>query len=265
MEGDAYAYLVKPLNANHLLSMLERALEKQRLTRALRESEERYRLVTESIMDSVFLLDVEGRLALANSRAIALTGYSEEDLRRRPIAALLAPDGADEADHGHTQPVHEPGEERVAFHPRDDRGEDAHQAEDGEDLRHPHRPERAEYRHPFGGDGFFPMSSDSLEPSSIPFLELVHRLAEAACQLGQLLAAEHYERDDQDHHQLLRAKSEHGWPLPLNVSVAMNRRTSYAEREGSGRSPRARVLRESCRSETCAGVSAHAASTRCCV
>jgi PAS domain S-box-containing protein len=97
MEGNAYAYLVKPLNANHLLSMLERALEKQRLTRALRESEERYRLVTESIMDSVFLLDVEGRLALANSRAVALTGYSEEDLRRRPIAALLAPDGADEA------------------------------------------------------------------------------------------------------------------------------------------------------------------------
>jgi PAS domain S-box-containing protein len=97
IEGAAYSYLVKPLDADHLLTVLERALEKQQLTRALRESEERYRLVTENIMDAVFLLDVEGRLVLANSRAVALSGHGAEDVRGRPIVALLTPDGAEEA------------------------------------------------------------------------------------------------------------------------------------------------------------------------
>jgi PAS domain S-box-containing protein len=97
IENDAYSYLLKPLDADHLLSVLDRALEKQRLIRALRESEERYRLVTENIMDAVFLLDVEGRVVLANSRAVALTGRDQEDLRGRPVVALLAPDGAEEA------------------------------------------------------------------------------------------------------------------------------------------------------------------------
>ena len=52
---------------DQLVATLRRALERQRLTEALQRSEERYRLVTESISDAVFLLDLEGRCACGSS------------------------------------------------------------------------------------------------------------------------------------------------------------------------------------------------------
>ncbi len=90
----AFAYFVKPFDMNQLLVALDKALEKQRLARALRESEERYRLLIDSIGDAVFLLDLEGRVVFANRRAVDLSGYPEADLLGRPLLALLAPEGA---------------------------------------------------------------------------------------------------------------------------------------------------------------------------
>ncbi len=90
----AFAYFVKPFDMNQLLVALDKALEKQRLARALRESEERYRLLIDSIGDAVFLLDLEGRVVFANRRAVDLSGCPEADLLGRPLLALLAPEGA---------------------------------------------------------------------------------------------------------------------------------------------------------------------------
>jgi two-component system cell cycle sensor histidine kinase/response regulator CckA len=89
MNGAAFAYLTKPFEMEHLMGTLERALEKRRLTQALEQSEERYRFVTENIMDAVFLVDLEGRLLLSNPRVAALTGYGREELQGRSLLSLL--------------------------------------------------------------------------------------------------------------------------------------------------------------------------------
>lgn len=97
INGQAAAYLVKPLDPDHLLKTVEQALSRHGLVRALRESEERYRLVTDALAEAVLLLDPSGHLVLANRYAETLTGYSAADLRGRPLVRLLTPDGAERA------------------------------------------------------------------------------------------------------------------------------------------------------------------------
>ena len=97
INGQAAAYLVKPLDPDHVLKTVEQALSRQGLVRALRESEERYRLVTDALAEAVLLLDPTGHLVLANRYAETLTGYSAADLRDRPLVRLLTPDGAERA------------------------------------------------------------------------------------------------------------------------------------------------------------------------
>jgi PAS domain S-box-containing protein len=75
------------------VATIEQALETRRLTAALRESERRYRLVTEHIADAVFLLDRWGCVELANSRALELAGLRDEELRGRPFHAILTAEG----------------------------------------------------------------------------------------------------------------------------------------------------------------------------
>ena len=93
INGSAFALLIKPFEMEHLLATLDRARDRQRLADALRQSEERYRLITEHIMDAVFLLDLDARLVFCNSRAAAVTGYEAEELRGRSILSLFARDG----------------------------------------------------------------------------------------------------------------------------------------------------------------------------
>src|SRR5438552_17200492 len=94
IDGTAFAYLVKPFPLGQLLTTVGNALERHQLSRALRESEARYRLITEHIHDAVLLLDHEGRVALANGRAEALLGVPRAALLGRPLAALLGDEGA---------------------------------------------------------------------------------------------------------------------------------------------------------------------------
>jgi len=96
INGAAFAYLTKPFDMEHLMVVVDKAIEKQRLERALRDSEERYRLVAEHIQDAVLLLDLEGRVIFTNRRAEELTGYAVAEYRNLPIARLLTPEGATE-------------------------------------------------------------------------------------------------------------------------------------------------------------------------
>jgi len=93
LNGAAFAYLTKPFDTEHLMVVVDKALEKKRLERALRESEERYRLVAEHIQDVILLVDLEGRIAFANRRGEELTGYTAAEVRDRPLASLLSPEG----------------------------------------------------------------------------------------------------------------------------------------------------------------------------
>lgn len=95
LDGEATSYLVKPVGTAQLLSTVDRALTRQALARALRDSEERYRLVAESMTEALLLLDLEGGLVLMNAYGQRLTGYRADELLGRPIFSLL--DRADAA------------------------------------------------------------------------------------------------------------------------------------------------------------------------
>ena len=97
INGLAFAYIVKPFEMSHLLMTVEQAVRKQRLAQALLDSDERYRLVTENIADAVFLLDLDGRIALGNHRAEMITGYAQAELVGRAFFSLLPEAGAREA------------------------------------------------------------------------------------------------------------------------------------------------------------------------
>jgi two-component system cell cycle sensor histidine kinase/response regulator CckA len=88
---------VKPFEMSHLLMTVEQAVRKQRLAQALLDSDERYRFVTENIADAVFLLELDGRIALGNHRAEMITGYSQAELVGRAFFSLLPEAGAREA------------------------------------------------------------------------------------------------------------------------------------------------------------------------
>jgi PAS domain S-box-containing protein len=92
--GAAFAYLPKPFEMPHLLAIVRKAREKQTLVRALGESEDRYRLVTEHILDALYLFDVDGNITFVNRRAEELSGYSRDELLGRQISTFLAPDSA---------------------------------------------------------------------------------------------------------------------------------------------------------------------------
>jgi two-component system, cell cycle sensor histidine kinase and response regulator CckA len=97
INGLAFAYLVKPFEMSHLLMTVEQAVQKQRLAQALLDSEERYRFVTENIADAVFLLEMDGRIAMGNGRAETITGYPQAELVGRSMLSLLPEAGAREA------------------------------------------------------------------------------------------------------------------------------------------------------------------------
>jgi PAS domain S-box-containing protein len=89
VNGAAFAYLVKPFALDHLLATVAKALEKQELARARRDSESRYRLITEQIRDAVFLLDLAGRVTFANGQGGQLLGIAPEELEGHRLADLL--------------------------------------------------------------------------------------------------------------------------------------------------------------------------------
>jgi len=93
MAGDA-SYLVKPVDTAQLLSAVDRALARQGLLRALRGSEERYRLITESMTEALFLLDLDGALAMVNGYGEQMTGFRSDELVGRPVFSVLDRAGA---------------------------------------------------------------------------------------------------------------------------------------------------------------------------
>jgi len=58
----------------------------------LRESEERYRTLVETMTDVVFTLDTEGRFTFLNNEFKTTTGYSVQDFIGRPFVEILAPE-----------------------------------------------------------------------------------------------------------------------------------------------------------------------------
>ena len=61
---------------------------------ALRESEARYRSIFDSVIDAIFIMDLEGNFLAVNEHACQRYGYSREDFLRLHISALNTPEDA---------------------------------------------------------------------------------------------------------------------------------------------------------------------------
>ena len=65
--------------------------ERKRAEEALRESEEKYRILVENATE-VILIAQDGRLKFTNHAAVGLTGYSDQELRSSPFIDFIHPD-----------------------------------------------------------------------------------------------------------------------------------------------------------------------------
>ena len=58
---------------------------------SLRDSEERFRLLSSSALDAIIMMDQKGKVAYWNSAAVKMFGYEEQEVIGRDLHALLAP------------------------------------------------------------------------------------------------------------------------------------------------------------------------------
>jgi PAS domain S-box-containing protein len=86
--------------------------EKAQLVTALSESEARLGAILESANDAIITIDSEGRVLLWNAHAAELFGYSSDEMRGRPLTAII-PERYREAHHDGIHRVVETGETHV--------------------------------------------------------------------------------------------------------------------------------------------------------
>ena len=68
--------------------------ERRRAQLALADSEQRFRAIFDAVNIGVTLVDNDGRIVMANPAFRAMTGYTEDQLRERPLADIRLPDVA---------------------------------------------------------------------------------------------------------------------------------------------------------------------------
>ncbi|MGD9159307.1 MAG: response regulator [Desulfobacteraceae bacterium] len=106
----AYDYLRKPLNPRQLLKTLERCFEKlqlesekeavqealsnrnvelEEMNTRLKESEERYRLLVETMNDGLIMEDLKGTITYVNHKFMRMMGYDEDELLGKQASEFL--------------------------------------------------------------------------------------------------------------------------------------------------------------------------------
>jgi PAS domain S-box-containing protein len=78
-------------NRPHIISSIENVTERRKAEEALRESEEKYRMLVEMNRDGVFIVQ-DGRLVFYNNALAGMSGYTRDELKDRPLADIIAPE-----------------------------------------------------------------------------------------------------------------------------------------------------------------------------
>jgi signal transduction histidine kinase len=94
-------YLVKPVQPEHLIGTIERAAERwqrRRAEEAMRQSQDRLRLIFDHVSDALYVADDAGRIIDANPAACALSGRSLEVIQTLTMADVLPQNGGNVLD-----------------------------------------------------------------------------------------------------------------------------------------------------------------------
>ncbi len=92
MKQGAYDFLAKPINHEHLLKVIDKAVEHNRLRRDLRTSEARFQILAEAGWEGIAVVEDE-RLVEANSQFFQMFGYAREELLGcRLLDTIVAPE-----------------------------------------------------------------------------------------------------------------------------------------------------------------------------
>ncbi len=86
-----YGYLVKPFEIRELQIVIDVALYKHEIENRLRESDERFRLITESATELIWLYDLDLRPTYINPAMVHTCGYSLDELQSMPLEARFTP------------------------------------------------------------------------------------------------------------------------------------------------------------------------------
>ncbi len=80
IQTQPHGYLVKPVGRNDLYSSIETALNRHRLEKKLRESEERFRCIVENSHEGILILDDSHRFLYLNDELCRILGYPYEQI-----------------------------------------------------------------------------------------------------------------------------------------------------------------------------------------
>jgi PAS domain S-box-containing protein len=81
-EAEPYGYLIKPFQETEVRTIIEIALHKKRMELQLKQSEDRYRRITNAVTDYIYTVRLEGGVPVETRHGpgcVAVTGYSEEE------------------------------------------------------------------------------------------------------------------------------------------------------------------------------------------
>lgn len=86
---EPFGYILKPFEERDVTTQIEIALFKHQAERRLRESEERYRKLVETAMDSIVTFDHAGLILSCNPATEKMFGYRTEEMVGRNISMLI--------------------------------------------------------------------------------------------------------------------------------------------------------------------------------
>lgn len=110
LEKGVYGYVIKPFDKSQILICVDNALRRRKLeiekqrhledleeliqdrTAELKESEEKFRSISDSAQDAIIMMDHEGRIDFWNRAAQKIFGHGREEALGRHLHTLVAPD-----------------------------------------------------------------------------------------------------------------------------------------------------------------------------